>query len=490
MNTRHAEDGTFSQERFCSAEEFSRGILANLVAKRCELLKAPEDRELIWELQLLSHREGFEKLAADLVQAFPDEIGTKSMKRFGMKPGQKYTPDQVKAIRDEIPGGGQKFLLDGEESISGQIHRLYAKRECRGLREIPGRPDGYRVEQLLDVSLVKADYLPKLLTRLCVDPEQDLETCAPWYFKSLVKSLRSYLEHQAGAIAQQTVVTEVGKKVCDSLDYCLQSGLMTVVEGASRTGKSFSAKSWCEQHPGRARYVQVPSTGDEIGFFRKISEAIGSASALSMKGVQLRERVEATLQSSKLMLVLDEAAFLWPQNNRREALPGRINWLMTALVNYGVPVTLVTTPQFARDQKIVERKTGWTSEQFIGRIGHYEKLPQRLSKADLMAVARYHLPKGNAKAIETLALYAQASAKYLAAIETTVKRAAFLANREGRAEPGFEDIKSAIGAVGGRPAGELQPDGSAVAAVPVPPGREMQPALPGRNTSPLVVEED
>jgi hypothetical protein len=181
-----------------------------------------------------------------------------------------------------------------------------------------------------------------------------------------------------------------------------------------------------------------------MGFFRKIAEAIGSASALSFKGVQLRERVEIALQTSKLMLVLDEAHYLWPQNNRRESMPGRINWVMTALVNYGVPVALVTTPQFIRDQKLVERKTGWTSEQFIGRIGHYQRLPDALSEVDLRAVARRCLPEGDEAAIEVLALYAQASAKYLSAIDTAVKRARFLASKDGRTKVAFGDIKCAI----------------------------------------------
>ena len=38
--------------------EFDRGLLGNLVARRCELLDSEADRSLVWWLQLLSWAEG------------------------------------------------------------------------------------------------------------------------------------------------------------------------------------------------------------------------------------------------------------------------------------------------------------------------------------------------------------------------------------------------------------------------------------------------
>ncbi len=161
----------------------------------------------------------------------------------------------------------------------------------------------------------------------------------------------------------------------------------------------------------------------------------------------MRERVEYVLQTAKLMLVLDEATYLWPQNNRREALPNRLNWLLTALVNCGVPVALIATPQFTKAQKIVERKTGWASEQFIGRIRHYEPLPESVNDQDLTAVARALLPEGDAKCIELLVCYAQSSQRYLAGIESAVKRARYLAQKDSRDSAAFRDIAQAVQSV-------------------------------------------
>ena len=190
--------------------------------------------------------------------------------------------------------------------------------------------------------------------------------------------------------------------------------------------------------------MPVPSTNDDIGFFRAIARSLGVSINLNSKAQQLRDRIEDVLQTGQLMLVLDEAHYLWPQTNYRGALPARVNWLMTALVNGGVPVALVTTPQFIRTQKEIEKRTCWTSEQFIGRIGHYEKLPEALTTADLIAVAQAVLPTGSAQTIELLASYAQSSAKYLAGIEAVVARARFVAARERRGKIGFADIKRAI----------------------------------------------
>jgi hypothetical protein len=266
---------------------------------------------------------------------------------------------------------------------------------------------------------------------------------SPWYFPTLIATLREFMAEWITR-QQPRAVTSIGKSVCDALDYALESGRLVLVDGMARTGKTFAAKAWVAQHPGRARYVQVPSSKDEIGFFRAIATALGVSCGLSWKAVQLRDRIEDAVQSSKLMLVFDEAHYLFPTTDCRYSLPGRINWVMTALINQGVPVALVTTPQFLRTQKVVEARTNWTSEQFIGRIGHYQPLPDTLSADDLEAVAKTYVPLGDAKSIKALVLYAESSAKYLAGIEAVACRAQYIAGKEGRKKTEFADIKRAI----------------------------------------------
>ena len=340
--------------------------MANLVARRCSRLIRPEDRELIWFLQLRSHQDGgLEKLVEDFIRFLPDRA--------------QWNPEQ---LRSE-------------------------------------------------------------LERICLDPAIGFNPNGR--FKHFLWP--PLLQYQARHIAQQraaTVVTELGQIVNATLDYALNSRCMVLIDGLARMGKTFAAKAWCQQHPGRARYVQVPSTNDDIGFFRAIAKGIGVSININSKAQELRQRIEDALQPGDLAVVFDEAHYLWPNSQYRLARPNRINWIMTALVNHGVPVALVTTPQFIRTQKEVERKSSWTSEQFIGRIGHYERLPDRLSQNDLAKVARALLPEGDRKSIATLIAYAEASAKYLAGIDYAVRRARYLAAKENRGVVSFTDIKLAI----------------------------------------------
>ena len=67
-STRKAKDDTvFHQYRYASSPEFGRGLIANLVARRCSVLDSKADRELIWWLQYQSHQAGsIPVLAQDL----------------------------------------------------------------------------------------------------------------------------------------------------------------------------------------------------------------------------------------------------------------------------------------------------------------------------------------------------------------------------------------------------------------------------------------
>ena len=183
-STRKAKSGAeFRQERFASSTEFQRGLMANLVAKRCERLEKPEDRELIWFLQLLSHREGgLKQLTRDLVAKFPDRNSTESMRRFGMKPGQIYSAAQVKTVRAEIPDGEDRFRLKGEmtsftmmtlpdvqdeskcwscDDFHNRKSALRANSEAEA--EAGRQPQHYSAETFIESCRASAEELPRFL---------------------------------------------------------------------------------------------------------------------------------------------------------------------------------------------------------------------------------------------------------------------------------------------------------------------------------------
>src|SRR5208282_5042242 len=144
---------------------------------------------------------------------------------------------------------------------------------------------------------------------------------------------------------------------------------LTLMQGEARLGKSFAASFWCGQHPGVARFVEVPTSNDEASFFRALARGLGLGNFLNYKVVQIRERVESVLLTTDILLVLDESQRLWPQRNLREGFPGRIVWVMT-MANAGVPICMISTPQFIETQKAVE-KAGRNSAQLTGRISHF-----------------------------------------------------------------------------------------------------------------------
>ena len=451
-NTRRAsEGGAFRQERFASSQEYERGLMANMVAKKSAHLTRVEDRELIWSVQFLSHQPGgLKKLAADLMAGFPERFATDSMRKFGMKAGQIYSGEQVRIVRDEIEE--RQFLLKDE--IAGWMGITSAdcipldyddEKRARLQMEASRHPSNYPASEFVKCCLdAAATGLEKHLSLLCLDPALPVADGSPWYFPTLVSTLREFMAAQVETHSRQTVVTSLGEQVHEALDYTAETGSMTLIEGPARFGKSHSAVDWCERHPGRARYVQLESSRDEMSFFRAIAKALGVSINLNSKAQELRQRIEDTLQGGDLVLVIDEAHYLWPNLIDSRTLPARINWILTALVNKGVPVALVTTPQFLRNQKEFETRTRWTSEQLTGRIGHYEALPTALTPEDLHKVAVAMVPDASAQTIEALVVYAQASTKYLAGIRHAVARAGFIARKAGREKIQFSDVKCAL----------------------------------------------
>lgn len=467
--TRHAKPGSpLRQERYASSAEFERGLLATAAARRCSVLDSAADRELIWQLHFMSRQEGgLKAVVAGLIEEFGNSLGTETMVQLGKRAGQTFNSAEVSKVRGELPSSNiSLFPLRGESLRVLEVGWCYNSVNWEelqiGLEDAERRaesdppehhPSNYPVESFLDLcrraALAKpaadnsSSHLEEVLHRLCLDPAFDLKEDAPWYFAGLVPALREYTAQWIAQCAAGVVVTSLGRKVQDTLDYTLASRSMTLVEGDPRIGKSFAARSWCEQHPGQARFVEVPTGNDDTGFFRALARGLGVGSFQQYKANEIRERVESVLLTGDLLLCLDEAHRLWPEVNLWRGFPKRINWVMS-IANHGVPICLIGTPQFIERQKASEQNSGWNSAQFMGRLGHYEPLPCELSPEDLMAVARAILPEADKTTLRALAAYARTSARYLAAIDAIAKRARYIAGRAGRNEAATDEVRSAM----------------------------------------------
>ena len=496
-STRSNPDGPYRQERYASSPEFQRGLAAHLVAKKCELLDHPQDRALLYFIQRLSHDEGgLPKLIKDLLALYPERFGTHSMLEFKLKPDQWCDATQARRIRGGILKdateelAGRFFPVKGDKqrhaplliSESDPCFADLGEHEQADMRRALAReaqrqaalPDGYPARAFFERCWKAAgEHLAKDLSDFCLDPEWTLSEPRPWYCADLVSILRDYQARRLARLQAGFVTTEIARRIDETLEYTLQERCMTLVYGMHRLGKSTAARHWCDCHSGQARFVEVPPGNDDISFFRAIAQALGISAGTGFKAVQLRERIEATLSTGHLALVMDEGHRLWPDRNLRDAVPFRVSWVM-AMVNAGVPISLITTPQFFNSQKQLEKRSGWNADQLVGRIAHVENLPETLGDADLEAVAKAFVPSGDADVVETLVLYAKSAAKYLKGIEDVVKRASFLARKGNRDNITLRDIKQAI-------EGSINPSDSALAsALSDPPakGRKTAVALP------------
>src|SRR5262249_41168398 len=149
----------------------------------------------------------------------------------------------------------------------------------------------------------------------------------------------------AEVTSRRLAMTAVTGKVFEVLDYASQERAMVRIEGDSRFGKTEAVRAWCEMRPGKARLVSVPSSNSLADLHRRIAEALGIDVSYANRSGLMKERIEFVLQHSGIFLVLDEAAFLVPQNYCAFTSPARLNWVRTEIVDRGLPVALIVTPQ-------------------------------------------------------------------------------------------------------------------------------------------------
>jgi hypothetical protein len=485
---RAAPGGELAAEKFASSAEFERGIVGSLVARRCTVLEAPKNKELIWFIHFLSHQPGgLKALAAALPENYPEHFGTSEMVKLAKRSGQNYSAEQVQTIRRELPACDQReFLLRGEtladvdrdaanalrmerkdasaranlldrdardecasdakcDELRRQAMAPFERKEAELKAAAEKNPANYSVADFLAVcQSAAADDLEESIRRLCLNPACDPENFAPWYFAGLVAALRNYFEHWVAERGEGLVVTEIGREIIETLEYTAYSRKLTLIEGGARIGKSFSAKAWCELHPGQARFIEVPTGNDETSFFRALARGLGIGNFAQYKAIEIRERVESVLLTGDLLVCLDEAWRLWPQQTeQRYGFPKRITWVMS-MANQGVPICLISTPQFLSILKAKEETISWNSAQFQGRLGQYKPLPAELSREDLIEVASALLPEADNVTLRNIANYARSSLRYLAAIETISTRARYLASRAGRDAVEADDVRRAM----------------------------------------------
>jgi len=255
-----------------------------------------------------------------------------------------------------------------------------------------------------------------------------------------------------------------------------------LIEGREGIGKSHAAENWCAQHAGQVVYVRLESGTDESTLFRSIARAIGTACSYSRKATQMRARIQDALQPGQLMLVLDEAHFLWPQSERAaRSAPKRMDWLRTALIDFGVPVALISTPQYFSNACDRFRKGGWNSLQIQRRLARTATLPEphEVPVEDVLRIVERYFPVSDARTHKQVAALAIGTIGFLTTIKHLRKRVDFLVSRR----PGTKEAAILVYAM--RDMGLPEVATPAPAATPEAPPKDRLSAPPARLNLPI-----
>jgi DNA transposition AAA+ family ATPase len=430
--------------------------------------KCPRVREVLWSLQSHSRQPGgLMKHVENLLEQFPDRIGTAAMHAIG-KTDKPYTRKEREAVLESIPKRVREWdyprepfpisdaAFDFWDSIES-VSRVTAEPQ---IDTNDARVNSLNDPQFREVCLKAAlEDLPRHLFRFCTpehagDDESDAFQCEDiplenvWYFRDLLGALVEMLDVHAARVLDEIAETEVTLKVFDALNYAASERALVLLEGNSRFGKTQSVKTYCAAWPGKVRLFSTPCTNGEKDLYEAVAEAFGISFSLKTTTRELRAKIEFIIRHGGLMLCADEAHFLWPSYYSRNTTPMRLNWLRTQITDRDCPLVLVTTPQdFAHRAEKFVKHTGFNAAQFTGRTMRTVRLPDALDTADLIAVAKKHFPELSENYLRLIAAKAMQSESYLAAVQQIAKLARYLAKRDNRPEITLEDLDLAIAEV-------------------------------------------
>lgn len=441
MSTRHkTQSGPMSQNRYMSSNEFAelRGISGVAVSARAVVLLPAVKRNLIWFIQGMSLAEGgLKRVARELVEMFPDRLGTPRMHKAGIKPEKVYAAELVSGVQGDLDLYYlRQYLLTDEpqKPLMGSV-LISQCRDAALFHRVEFKPSSARQIQSLEEFLIDLCINPRIYfaapgeevdvsdiesdASIEANPElskHDFMSANLIYFRDIIGALFEFKARHEAKIRENFLITAIGKKIYETLDYALASRGMVVLDGLEGRGKTEAVKAWCELHLGTARFVSLKGITNKTTAFREIAKALGIASSYTRTAPEMQARIEDVLKRSKLMLVVDEAHFVFNQSRRMSSRPELVDWIDTAICNRGVPIALVTTPQFILCMTRAADQVEWNYRQFRRRVKRWEKLPAANTDDDIKAVAKSVFKNASAKMISKIAGYALLSKRDLSAV--------------------------------------------------------------------------
>lgn len=305
-----------------------------------------------------------------------------------------------------------------------------------------------------------ARVLPRQLAELCLDPNAAIRGWrAECIAGGLAELIQEFMEREAAQVQEQFAQTSITRLVWGELDRCLDSRRAVLIIGETGIGKSEACRAWCRQHEGQVLHVTLTPVCNRTTFFQAFARALGIAAVLTRTASKLELRVREVLQESGLMVVIEEFHYAFPRCKRPTAPPDLPDWIYSALIDHGVPVALVATPQINRLLRSAEDATGWNGRQWGRRVRRCVKLPEQPTRDDLVLVAGRLLPEASAAMLKTVVGFAGRLTEQFDALRDLIDEARAEARRNTRTKVVAGDLLVAIQEV----------EGSYAAKAPAPP---------------------
>lgn len=425
---------------------------------------------LLWFLQYVSqpsnYAGGLTKFAHDLVAASADKIGTARMVKIGRV--KHYELRDATKIFSELSATSRNELFDSNTS-------LFEEAFLHGKHDKPCKLGEWRKDwekQFL------SEVTPANVRRLCVDAARhdlaryfsDLcelphiglrphsEHGAPWYFVNVADALLEFADALAKSIRSRIAETEVTREVSRWIRKSRSMRKSVMITGNSRFGKTEAVKAEVATAPGDCRLVNTPATNSITDLLREVAKSLGLEIGAQNSAQSLRDRIDYVLRFSRLQLIFDESQFLLPSSFSRNTAPARLNWVRRSIMDQSIAAVFVCTPQsYLPAKRRFVNATGFVMEQFDERVLNRE-LPNELSEADLLEVARVHFSGLAEDYLHYVVDKALATERnFVSDIEKIATLAKDNAREHGRKAPILADIENAIADVLPTPPKVLQP---------------------------------
>jgi len=445
-----------------------RGLSGNAVCRKAAYLEHPRKKSLLFWLQAMSlHEGGLRKLAREFIAAFADRIGTPTLLSHKLRDDKMCYPPAIARQIDKETGCDFDDLwetlgqTEAKRIAKQREHEQQIARRTRAEWLSMCRPSEDRVVRFF----VELAINPKVEVTLPGEAEaqtakerdnfktaheqlgdSDFNRAAISYFPDAVAALMDFQDAHAAKARSEFIETGIARTVFNTLDRALRRpGNVALIEGNAGVGKTEAAKTWVAQHLGEARLISLVGVSHKTGFFRTISKALGLASSYMRKSSEMQARVEDVLQTSKLMLVIDEAQFAFSSGDRIYTQPEICNWCYSALANFDVPLALIATEQFGRKLRQAEERTIWAgAPAFKRRLRPHVKLPPKPTVEEVLAIARKQMPGAPESAIKFIAGYAFSTLYPLTNLSDAILDAREIATEAGRSHITYEDAKRAV----------------------------------------------